>query len=211
MQFHRPFATVTPTLDGEVLAVLATHDMSFTTGQVRRILTDYSEEGIRKVLTRLVLQGVVHAERIGNAFVYQLNIEHVAAQPIKDLARLANTFYTRVEQHLAAWQEPPTYGAVFGSAARGDMTLASDIDVLLVRDDAADDADWDRNLAEFASKATAWSGNDVRVIDYTVSGVRAAVDEPVLRDVLDYGLTVAGSRAWLLTTLRRPVRKGGDR
>ena len=38
MQFNRPFATVTPTLDGDVLAVLAGHDGTFTTGQIRRVV-----------------------------------------------------------------------------------------------------------------------------------------------------------------------------
>ncbi len=33
MELNRPFATVTPTLDGDVLAVLATHHAAFTTGQ----------------------------------------------------------------------------------------------------------------------------------------------------------------------------------
>lgn len=211
MQLHRPFATVTPTLDGEVLSVLASHDVSFTTGQVRRILTEYSEEGIRKVLTRLVAQGVVQAERIGNAFAYELNTDHVAAQPIKDLARLANTFYARVEKHLSEWDEPPVYGAIFGSAARGGMTLSSDIDILLVRDDGAVEDEWDRHLAEFASQATRWTGNDARIVDYTVSGLHAAVGEPVLRDVMDHGLTVVGSRAWLLKVLRRPTREIGNR
>ena len=48
MDLGRPLATVTPTLDGDVLQVLATHDVSFTAGQVRRVLNNFSEEGIRK-------------------------------------------------------------------------------------------------------------------------------------------------------------------
>ncbi|BBX94778.1 hypothetical protein MLAC_00720 [Mycobacterium lacus] len=51
MQLNRPLATVTPTLDGDVPAVLATHDATFTTGQIHRIVNNISEEGIRKVLT----------------------------------------------------------------------------------------------------------------------------------------------------------------
>jgi predicted nucleotidyltransferase len=211
MQFNRPFATVTPTLDGDVLTVLATHDVSFTTGQVRRILTDYSEEGIRKVLTRLAVQGVVRADRVGKAFAYRLNSEHIAAQPIKALARLADTFYTRVEEHLAAWDEPPVYGAIFGSAAKGTMTLSSDVDILLIRHDDAAETEWDRNVAALGANASAWTGNDVRVIDYTVSGMRAATSESVLHEVLDHGLTVAGSRAWLLKALRRSPGEGRGR
>jgi DNA-binding transcriptional regulator PaaX len=134
MQLNRPFATVTPTLDGDVLAVLATHDVTFTAGQIHRILNGFSEEGIRKVLTRLAAQGVVVADRVGNAFTYRLNTEHLAAEPIRALARLTSTFLTRLEDHLEMWQEKPEYGAVFGSAATGTMTLRSDVDIFLVRD-----------------------------------------------------------------------------
>ena len=82
MELNRPLTTVTPTLDGDVLNVLAQQETAFTTGQIRRVLGSYSEEGIRKVLARLTRQGVVHAERVGNAYSYQLNREHLAAEHI---------------------------------------------------------------------------------------------------------------------------------
>jgi predicted nucleotidyltransferase len=202
MQFNRPFATVTPTLDGDVLAVLAAHDGTFTTGQIRRVINGYSEEGIRKVLTRLVVQGVVLAERVGNAFAYRLNTEHLAGEPIKALARLGSTFMTRLEHHLEAWDQPPVYAAVFGSAARGEMTVHSDLDIFLVRDHDTSDSVWTRQVNELATTTTRWTGNDARVVEYTVDDLRAAIAEPLVHDVLDHGLTVAGSRAWLIKRLR---------
>ena len=195
MQLNRPFATVTPTLDGDVLAVLATHDVTFTAGQIHRILQGFSEEGIRKVLTRLAAQGVVVADRVGNAFTYRLNTEHLAAEPIQALARLASTFFTRLEHHLETWPERPVYGAVFGSAATGTMTLHSDLDIFLVRDQDSSDSVW-------AHQVGAWTGNDARIVEYTVDELRAAGAEPMVRDVVDRGLTVAGSRAWLIKQVR---------
>ena len=59
MELSRPLATITPTLDGDVLAVLARHDVTFTTGQLHRVLNRHSEAGIRKVLVRLNGQGIV--------------------------------------------------------------------------------------------------------------------------------------------------------
>jgi alkanesulfonate monooxygenase SsuD/methylene tetrahydromethanopterin reductase-like flavin-dependent oxidoreductase (luciferase family) len=82
VELNSPLATVTPTLDGDVLAVLAGSDGTFTTGQLHRVLGRHSEEGIRKVLQRLVRQGVVHAERVGNAFAYRFNRDHLAAEHI---------------------------------------------------------------------------------------------------------------------------------
>mgnify|MGYP005613261477 FL=1 len=201
MEFARPFATVTPTLDGDVLAVLARDDVTFTTGQVHRILNRFSEEGIRKVLSRLVLQGVVYVERVGNTNAYRFNTDHLAADAIVALARLSTTFFTRLEKHIDAWDEPPAYGAVFGSAMTGSMTPNSDIDLFLVKEDAASDEVWARQLGDLARTVSRWTGNDARAIEYTVAELVEARNEPVVRDVVDHGLTVAGTREWLLRTV----------
>lgn len=202
MQLNRPFATVTPTLDGDVLTILAAHDGAFTTGQLHRVLDGFSQEGIRKVLARLVLQGVVLADRVGNAFTYRLNTEHLAAEPIKALARLTSTFFARVERHLGAWDEPPAYAAVFGSAATGRMTPRSDVDIFLVRDRDAAESIWSHHVGELADAVSRWTANDARVVEYTIDKLRCSGAEPMVRDVVDHGLTVAGSRAWLLKQLR---------
>jgi len=202
MELNRPLATITPTLDGHVLAVLAQHDATFTTGQLHRVLNRYSEEGIRKVLLRLTRQGVVHSQRVGNAYSYRLNRQHLAADPIIQLARLPRTLLQRLEDRLNSWAFPPTYAAVFGSAARGTMTEDSDLDLLLVRADDTPIHIWDEQVADLVADVSRWTGNDTRPLEYTVSELTTARDEFVLRDVLEDGLTVAGRRAWLSSQLR---------
>jgi predicted nucleotidyltransferase len=206
VELNRPFATVTPTLDGDVLAVLATHDATFTTGQIHRILNRFSEEGIRKVLTRLARQGVVRAERVGNTYAYRLNTAHLAAEPIVALAKVFNRFLARLDDQLKAWDHPAAYAAIFGSAARGTMTADSDVDLFLVRHDDTPLSEWELQVGELAAAITAWTGNDARVVEYTEADLRAARTEPMVRDVLERGLTVAGSRPWLLKQLA-PARK----
>jgi predicted nucleotidyltransferase len=202
MELNRPLATITPTLDGDVLAVLAQHEATFTTGQLHRVLNRYSEEGIRKVLLRLTRQGVVHSQRVGNAYSYRLNRQHLAAEPIIQLARLPRTLLQRLEDRLNSWAFPPTYAAVFGSAARGTMTEDSDLDLLLVRADDTPVPIWDEQVADLVADVSRWTGNDTRPLEYTVSELTTARDEFVLRDVLEDGLTVAGRRAWLSRQLR---------
>ena len=204
MELNHPLATVTPTLDGDVLAVLAQHEVSFTTGQLRRVLSRYSEEGIRKVLIRLTRQGVVHAERVGNSYSYRLNGEHLAARPIIELAHIPRTLLQRLEERFNRWTFNPTYAAVFGSAARGTMTADSDLDILLVRADDTPIEEWEQQVAALVADVGRWTGNDMRPLEYTVSELSAVRDEPVLRTVLAEGLTVAGSRAWLNRHLREP-------
>ncbi|HEY3749835.1 MAG TPA: nucleotidyltransferase domain-containing protein [Pseudonocardiaceae bacterium] len=204
MELSRPLSTVTPTLDGDVLAVLARSDVTFTTGQLHRILTRNSEEGIRKVLLRLVKQGVVQSDRVGNAFIYRLNHDHLAAEYIIGLADLQGKLLKRIEDRLESWRQQPEYAAIFGSAARGSMTADSDLDLLLVRPDDVDDTLWEAQVGDLAAEMTRWTGNDTRPLEFTASEVAAhGRDEPVLDAVLDHGLTVAGRRSWLSEQLRK--------
>ncbi|MEB3068848.1 nucleotidyltransferase domain-containing protein [[Mycobacterium] vasticus] len=207
MELHRPFATVTPTLDGDVLAVLATHDSAFTTGQIHRILDRFSEEGVRKVLARLVAQGVVTANRVANAFSYQLNRDHLAAEPIMALAGLSNTFLSKLEGELDQWDHPPKFAAVFGSALHGTMTVHSDIDLFLVQDRGSPDAAWTHHVDELAARITGWTGNDARIISYTIGELRRAAAEPMVGEICVSGLTLAGSRAWFLNQVRPMAKK----
>ncbi len=211
MQLNRPFATVTPTLDGDVLGVLATSEVTFTITQIQRVLTTASGEGIRKVLTRLTAQGVVLHDQVGRTNTYRLNTEHLAAEPILALSRLTATFLNRLEAHLGGWGKALKYAAVFGSAATGRMTLGSDIDLFLVRasdpkplDRQEDPEIWEQQVSELARSVTAWTGNDGRVVEYTEDELRtaAAAGEPLLSEVARQGLTVAGTRAWLNRQLR---------
>lgn len=196
---------VTPTLDGDVLAALARADASFTTGQLHRMLPAGSEDGVRRVLRRLAGQGVVTADRVGNAYSYRLNQEHLAAEHVVGLANLMSAFLARLTARLEAWDPQPVYAAVFGSAARGGMRLDSDIDLLLVRPDGADDDAWDEQAQALTAAMTRWTGNDARALVLDEEDV--VPGEPVLKDVLAHGLTVAGSRAWL-SKKARPAKAG---
>ena len=118
------------------------HDLTFNTGQLHRVLTPYSEEGIRKVLKRLARQGVVSSDRVGNAYAYRLNRDHLAAEHIIGLAHIMSTFLARLTDRLEAWDVPPVYAAVFGSAPRGSMTVDSDLDLLLVQPDDTSEEKW---------------------------------------------------------------------
>jgi predicted nucleotidyltransferase len=204
MELNRPLATVTPTLDGDVLAVLASNEATFTTGQLHRVLGRHSEEGIRKVLQRLTGQGIVRADRVGNAVAYRFNRDHLAAEHIVGLAGMREKLLERIEAALASWKPKPLYGAVFGSAARGSMTVESDIDLLLVRRDDTDEDRWALQVDGLAADVSRWTGNDARILEFTVAEVVSrGRDEPVLADVLREGLTVAGRHSWLAEQVRK--------
>jgi len=146
----------------------------------------------------------VHSERVGNAYSYRFNRDHFAAEHIIKLADIMSTFLTRLTEELEAWEVPPLYAAVFGSAARGSMTVDSDLDLLLVRPDDAPEDVWATQVDRLVEDVTSWTGNDTRTLLFTESELQAAGGEDtVLQDVLSDGLTVAGSHAWLNKQLRK--------
>lgn len=77
-----PLAVVTPTLDAAVLHALAATTARTSGAQVHRMAGTGSPDGVRRVLARLVGQGVVLAEEHPSATFYLLNQEHVAADAV---------------------------------------------------------------------------------------------------------------------------------
>lgn len=136
-----PTRSVTATLDGPVLAVLALAGKPLTAGDVATQMPRGSEVGVRRSLARLVEQGIVRATEMGRNRVHELNRDHVAAPIAELLAGLRLEVWKRLRTTLKAWNPQPTYGCVFGSAARGDGETDSDIDVLLVHPPFPGDAD----------------------------------------------------------------------
>jgi predicted nucleotidyltransferase len=124
--------SVTSTLDGPVLAVLAAAGRPMTVGQVAEQAARGSEIGIRRSLARLVDQGIVRATLMGRNQVHELNRDHVAAEIAVLLAGLRHVLWNRFRADFKTWKVRPLYACVFGSAARMDGDEASDVDLLLV-------------------------------------------------------------------------------
>jgi hypothetical protein len=204
MQTQHPFAVITPTLDGDVLAVLAAADAAHTVGGVQQLLGGRSYDGVRKVLNRLTAQGTVTSQRVGGTTGYRLNREHLAAGPIIALANLRSALVDRVRTYVEAWPTPPVWAALFGSAARGQMRPDSDIDIFVV-DPAVDSARWEVLVDELSREVTRWTGNDTRVLSMTEVEVSAGAmtRDPILQSLLDDALTISGEPTWL----RRAVVK----
>jgi len=205
MLLDRPMLTVTPTVDGDVLGVLARADAAFTAPKVQRLLDRYSVPGVRKVLNRLVEQGIVHADKAGRTLTYRLNRDHLAAAPIIELAHLDDALNKRIRAAVAMWDRAPLLVMLFGSAATGRMRVDSDIDVFVVGDEPNDACDvWRAQISELELDITQWTGNDARVLAYTVDDLKHTNDV-VVDDIARDGLLIAGDR----TLLRRSNRQTG--
>lgn len=197
MLLQSPLAVVTPTVDGDVLAVLARAEASFTPPQVRAIIQRHSVEGVRKALNRLVDQGIVKAERVGNALNYRLNRDHLAARPIVELANLRTALFDRIRQRVDAWSLPARLVMLFGSAASGTMRAESDIDLFIVGNDADLGSDtWHDQVGELERVVCRWTGNDTRVLQYGVGDLDHLHDR-VVDDIRRVGIVISGDRSLL--------------
>jgi predicted nucleotidyltransferase len=147
-----PTGAVTATLDGPVLAVLASAGKPLTVGEVTARMPRGSEIGIRRSLARLVGQGIVLATEMGRNRVHELNRDHVAAPIAVQLASLRLELWRRMRSKLGSWKIKPLYACVFGSAARGDGDADSDIDLLLVHPPFPGDTDPRRRSARLGSQ-----------------------------------------------------------
>lgn len=204
MQTQHPLAVITPTLDGDVLVVLARADAPYTVGSIQRVIGGRSYAGIRKVLDRLVRQGTVIAQPVGSVVSYRLNREHLAAQHIIALANLRATLVDRIRTFVEAWPVPPVWTALFGSAARGEMRPDSDIDLFLV-DPGVDPQRWEEQVHQLGGEVSRWTGNDARVLSMTEDEVRAGAvtRDPILQSLIDEALTISGEPMWLRRTVTR--------
>ncbi|MGC8499154.1 MAG: nucleotidyltransferase domain-containing protein [Acidimicrobiales bacterium] len=133
MNLTDPSLSWTSALDGPVLSVLAEYDRPLTVAEIAQKAARGTEIGIRRVIQRLVGQGIVIGVTIGKRSGYVLNRRHVAADGVIRLAGLRRVLWSRMADHIAHWPSKPVLARVFGSAARGDGDETSDIDVLFVR------------------------------------------------------------------------------
>jgi len=118
MQVQTPFAVVTPTVDGDVLAALAPVDTWLTVAEIHRVIGRHSEAGVRKVVARLERQGIVAGQTHGRTASYRLNRDHLAADAVLEIAALGERLKERIRDLVGHWDIPPVCVVLFGSAAR---------------------------------------------------------------------------------------------
>jgi hypothetical protein len=149
-----PHTAICPTLDTEVLTVLAGTTRPLTGREVARLTGRTSHGGVLDVLNRLTEHGLVDRQEAGRALLFTLNHEHLAAPAVDVLARMRTEFFERMRRAVAAWEIAPIHVSVFGSTARGDGNTESDIDLFIVRPGAIeqDDTGWRAQVDELAGQ-----------------------------------------------------------
>lgn len=182
------------------LEVLAGATRSLAGREVARLAPYGSVQGILDALNHLVNHGVVVRQEVGRTHLYLLNREHVAAPAVIELARLRDTFLDRLRTTISQWPLPPLHASLFGSAARGDGELESDVDILVVRGrrTTPDNTAWREQLDRFAGQVLRWTGNQVRWLE---------TSEPELSRMVQNGEAIVGNwREEAIDLAGKPLR-----
>jgi predicted nucleotidyltransferase len=205
MDFRRPLSVVGPTLDGDVLGVLAGAQEEFTGRRIHRVLGHGSEEGVRRAADRLVTQGIVNRRHSGQAKLYSLNRSHLAAPYVEGLGSLRAQLIRRLKAEVRDWRKPPAVVFLFGSVARGDAGTDSDLDLFVVRrlDTREGSMVWQQQLADLERNATDWTGNAAQAVEYGKRELADPAVRAICGEVLEDGVAIYGSRAHLRNLLKK--------
>ena len=211
MDLSNPMQSVAPGAHAAVLGVLARTEEPLSGSRVAALTRPgFSTRRVNDVLGELSRAGLVTRQSAPPAYLYRLNREHVAADGIIALAGLGAVLLDRMRSHIVDWELTPVAAWLFGSAARGEAGLDSDIDVLLVppsdrREESTFEATWARQTGEFVERVRAWSGNHCELLELEAGELAAAVDrdERLVRDLRDHALVLAGPHP--RTLLRKTV------
>lgn len=188
-----------PSVHGVVLGVLARTDAPLSGRRVAQLAAGRAGQWrVNQVLSELAEAGIVTREHHPPAYLYQLNRAHLAASAIVSLATLRDQLLERMRATTEAWSPPGAAVWLFGSAARGDGDVTSDIDVLVLRPDGVDDEApaWLDQLDRFAADVTAWTGNPCTLVEYSESEFEGLVarGERLVDELRADALWISGDR-----------------
>jgi hypothetical protein len=195
MDFVRPVEAIVPGVQGRVLSVLAETTADLNMRTIAR-LADVSLSQASRVLARLVELGVVERHDVPPSSLFRLVRQHVAVGPLLALARGRDALIGEMGRIALGLPVAPISAIVFGSFARGEADIESDIDTVLVRPSGVDESDelWSESVEQWRASVHRASGNRVEVLEVGAGEVAALLSSrrQVWRDIRRDGLVVHG-------------------
>ena len=202
MDVANPMKSVIPSAQGEVLAVLARTTSSLTGRQVAGLTEGrVSQKRVSDILNTLTRAGIVTRQAAGSSYLHTLNREHLVAGAVVELASIRERLIGRIVDEVAAWRPPADGVWLFGSVARGDGGVDSDVDVLVIRADdvETDDSQWVVQLDCLSQAVGRWTGNDCRIVEYSAAVITRLIEDedPLVRSIRSEGIRIASHRSLL--------------
>lgn len=213
MDLAAPYRAVVPSLDGPVLRVLASTTRPLSGLEVHRLAAAGSSSGVRKVLGRLVAQGLATVFEAGPSLLYTANREHLAWPAVQSLMTMRQRLFESMAMDVGGWQVQPVLVGVFGSAARGDGRASSDVDLLVVRPDDVGDVlalgtggqagEWASQVQSLRDGVHQLTGNRAHVVEFSAEDFASTLrsGEPIVEHWRRDLVRLAGPSPWPLATV----------
>jgi predicted nucleotidyltransferase len=165
-----PLTDVATGVRGRVLQALVRLEQPVTRRQLA-VAAGVTPGHSSSVIDHLIISGLITEIRSGQASLVALNRSHLAAPGVIALASLRGELIRRLRGRLGEWED--LMGAwLFGSVARAEAGIDSDIDVLLVTPDL-ESLTFHERLTQLQADTRLWTGNDLQVVEHTPASWRS--------------------------------------
>ncbi len=195
MEFVRPIEALIPGVQGRVLSVLTETTTDLNLRTIAR-LADVSVAQASRVLPHLVGLGLVERRELPPSSLFRLVREHAAAGPLLSLARVRDAVVEEMGRTAGDLPVVPVSVIVFGSFARGEADVQSDIDTVLVRPADVEESDdaWSASVEQWRDTVRRVSGNPVEVLEVRSNEIarRLHSRRQIWHDIRRDGLVVHG-------------------
>lgn len=192
MNLSSPLTGLLRDSDAAILTALQRTVDGFTGRRLESLTGATSRSAHLDALARLQSLGLVTRTDIGNAAVYLLNRRHAMWKPLERILESPAALESELAKSVLRRFENATL-ATFGSVARGDASLESDLDLLIVADGGtpAERAELIDELSDYVRDRV---GNAAHVIFLETPDVYAMVwaEDPLIESLLDDARTIAG-------------------
>lgn len=190
-----PATVIAPGGTAAVVRILAGADEAFTIRQLAR-MAEVSPHRAHQVIERLSDHGLVDTEFKGASRLCRLNHDHLAASAVVQIAHLRSALLGLLRSTIRGWRPRVVHASLFGSAARGDGTTSSDLDILVVRPAEVNEGDpaWIDQQTESGDAIYRATGNRVAWFSLTRTELEASVgrDEAIVDEWRRDAIQLAG-------------------
>ncbi len=197
MDFRHPIEAAIPGAQGRVIAALLGTSGELNLRTIARV-AGVSIAQASRVLPGLVELGMIERREVPPSSLFRLVPEHVASRALLELADSHDVVMVEMGRAASKIRPAPVSVITFGSFARGDSDVDSDIDVIIVRPTAidADNDRWTQMIERWRTIVSRVAGNTVEILDVDVDAVAAKLSggTQLWRDIRRDGQVVFGER-----------------
>ena len=193
MNLAEPYDLVVSGSTAAVLRVLIGAETSFSIRKTARIAGISVPQAMR-VLNHLSDRGLVLVEQAGRSRMCRFNKGHLASNAVVELITLRTRIIQAIGDEISTWALKPMHSSLFGSAARKDGGVESDLDVLIVRPGKVFENQWEEQKYVSGLNVREKTGNAVSWFDISLTELKSAkaAAEPIFLEWEREGITLTG-------------------